>query len=192
MGRARKPVYVLESRPLTPEDLLKLESERGIKPKPLQKLRSTHHALARLLASGMMSDTEVAIICGTTSSRISVLKADPAFQELLTFYRQAIQDKRDIAEADFQTHAAALSVEAIEEMRDRLADDPKDISIDELALMTKVAADRSGNGPASKTTTNVNFNVNLADRLRLARQRADSGMEPVTLSPSHPKVIDHE
>lgn len=185
-------------RPLTAEDLLKLEAERGTRAPPLKALRDSHHAVCRCLATGM-SETETAIVCGTTVSRISVLKADPAFQDLLAFYRREAEAKRQTVAADFFTRAVALQQDALEELRDRLHDSPGEFAVGDLMDLTKLLADRTGNGPQTKST-NVNVNVNLADRLRLARQRVgagapdSSGVESAAgLLPSGaPQVIDHE
>lgn len=190
-GRAAKMVLAENTRPLTAEDLLTLEAERGIKAKPIAKLRDSHHAICRCLASGM-GETQAAIVCGMTPSRISILKADPAFQDLLSFYRTEFEAKRDVAGADFFTRAAALSIDAVEELRDRLHDDPKSFATEDLMDAIKLLADRTGNGPQTKSFATLNVNVNLADRLRLARERVGAGMEPAALSPRPIKVIDHE
>ena len=70
-GRAKKQVRVEVVRELRPEDLILLSMERGIKPKPLQKIRDTHHAVARCIAMGK-KDTETQLITGL-SDRKSVV-----------------------------------------------------------------------------------------------------------------------
>ncbi len=56
-------------------------------------------------------------------------------------------------------------------LAERLEDTPEAIAIDALLDITKLGADRTGFGPASRTT-NVHVHVGLADRLKTARERA--------------------
>jgi hypothetical protein len=165
-GRASAPVLAEVVRPLLAEDLEKLAEHRGTKPGTVVKLRDSHHALARVLANGVRPG-EASIITGYSLASISRLQADPAFQELLAFYREA----KDAAFADLQDRMASLSLDALEELRDRLNDSPQDFSPDALLDMIKVLADRTGHAPQKNTTLNVN--VNLADRLASARRRVE-------------------
>lgn len=167
MGRATRPLTAVQVRPLDECDLALLGEEKGTKPTPLKRLSERHHALARCLASGM-SEGEAAITCGYVGSRVSVLKADPAFQELLAFYRQGVEGKY----LDMHGVLAGLSLDAAVELRERLeADmqaDEKTLSTGQLIELTKLGADRTGFGPQS---SQVNVNVDLAGRLQAARER---------------------
>src|SRR5262245_60849946 len=51
----------------------------------LKRLSDRHHAVARAIASGMQ-DVTIAAMFGYEPSRISLLKADPTFQELVRGY----------------------------------------------------------------------------------------------------------
>lgn len=167
MGRAAKPLSAVQIRDLDEVDVALLAEEKGAKAPPLKRLSERHHALARCLASGM-AEGDAAVTCGYVSSRVSILKADPAFQELLAFYRQDVNVKY----LDMHGVLAGLSLDATMELRERLeADieaDEKKISVGQLIELTKLGADRTGFGPQS---SQVNVNVDLAGRLQAARER---------------------
>lgn len=174
-GRAAKPVMAAVVRPLDSADLVLLGEEKGSKAPALKRLSERHHALARCLASGM-SEANAAITCGYVSSRISILKADPAFQELLAFYRAEVNDKY----LDMHGVLAGLSLDAAMELRERLEDemqaDEKKMSVGHLMEIVKLGADRTGFGPQS-SSTNLNVNVDMASKLEEARKRVAARRE---------------
>lgn len=166
-GRACKPMSAVQVRELDECDIGLLQEEKGSRPPALKRLSERHHALARCLAGGM-EESAAAVTCGYVLSRVSILKADPAFQELLSFYRQSVETKY----LDMHGVLAGLSLDAAMELRERLeidieADDKK-ISVTQLMELTKLGADRTGFGPQS---SQVNVNVDLAGRLQAARER---------------------
>lgn len=166
-GRAAKPISAVLVRELDEADLVLLGEERGVKAAPLKRLSERHHALARCLAQGMTSG-DAAINCGYVASRVSVLQADPAFQELVHFYRQDVNSKY----LDMHGILAGLSIDAAMELRERLEADAeveeKKLSVTALIELTKLGADRTGFGPQS---SQLNVNVDLAGRLEAARKR---------------------
>lgn len=166
-GRAAKPMSAVQVRELDATDIALLQEEKGSKAAPLKRLSERHHALARCLASGM-EPGEAAFTCGYVPSRVSILQADPAFQELLAFYRQSVETKY----LDMHGVLAGLSIDAAMELRERLETDieadEKKISVTQLMELVKVGADRTGFGPQS---SQVNVNVDLAGRLQAARER---------------------
>ena len=85
-GRATKALDAEAVRELGQSDLALLATERHIQPSHVQRLSSRHHALARCVATGMSAE-EASACTGYTSSRISVMKDDPAFAELVSFYQ---------------------------------------------------------------------------------------------------------
>lgn len=169
-GRASKPLHFTEVRALDAGDLVLLQEERGAKPPPLKRLADRHHAIARCLASGM-SESDTAIACGLSSSRVSILKNDPAFKELLQFYR----DETNAQYRDLHERLAGISMDATALLQEQLeadlqADmDNRKLSTGALMQLTQMGADRTGHGPQS--SQNVNVNVNLASRLQAARER---------------------
>jgi hypothetical protein len=166
-GRAPKPIAAVVVRELEKNDLLLLDGEKGSKPSALKRLTERHHALARNIASGMALG-EAAIIQGYSLSRVSILQNDPAFKELLKFYREdAERPFRDL-----HNRLAGMSMDAAEELAARLEEDmqaeDKKISIGQLMEITKLGADRTGFGPQS---SQLNVNVDLSGRLEAARKR---------------------
>lgn len=164
-GRRAKPLEAEVARPLAEADLALLATERGITQAPLKRISERHHALARNLAAGL-SPAQAAAITGMCGSRISVLQGDPAFQELVTFYR----GEKDAAFADMYEQLAGLSKDALLLLRERLEDTPEDFGNGMLLEIVTKLADRSGHGPASRSEVSVN--VNIASRLEEARKRA--------------------
>jgi hypothetical protein len=187
-GRAQRPLTAESVRDLRESDLALLSSERGTRAPPIQKLRDRHHSLARALASGMR-DHEASAITGYSASRISILKADPTFQELLAGY----QSQSDTVFADFVTRASGLAVEAVKELHDRLEEDPESFTHGQLLEVVKTVADRSGNAPVQRSVS-VGVNVDLGDRLAAARRRLQSLDSPGTggRSPMAPNLIEGE
>lgn len=181
-GRKTAAVGAEVLRELTLSDLGLLATERSIQPTHVQRITDRHHALARCLATGM-SATEAGLVTGYTASRISVLRGDPAFEELIAFYRDVKLEKvRDLNEKLTDVASEAASI-----LLDRMDTDPDKLGPDFLLDAVKVGADRTGFGPKQ---TNLNLNVNLGDRMKAARERA-------ALLPSTPRApgaggVSHE
>lgn len=167
-GRAPLKIQAALVRELEPADLELLAQEKGSKVPPLKRLTDRHHALARCLASGMR-EQDAAIACGYAPSRVSILKNDPAFKELLEFYR----DSTEKIYRDMHERLSGLAADAVDELHARIEEDmqqeEKKVSIGQLIEITKLGADRTGHGPQS--THNHNVNVGLASRLENARKR---------------------
>lgn len=158
------------SRSLRPADLDRLAGFRAVTPVPLVKrVSERHHSLARLLAAGVKPG-EAAIILGYHPSRVSILQSDPAFKELMFFYRKNV----DLEYAEVHQRMAGLSKEALAELTERLEQSPEKFSTQALIELLTVLADRTGHGPQT-TTKNLNVNVDLGDRLAAARKRVQLG-----------------
>lgn len=168
-GRAALPLTAEVIRELLPADLVLLEIERGIKAPTVKALRDSHHAIARCVAEGRQN-TETMLITGYSASRISILKSDPAFMELVEFYRSNIEEARSELVTDGIAKVAAIRNDLLEEYHDRLLDKPESFDNDQIESGIKTFSDRSGLGPQSKST-NVNVNVDLAARISAGRQR---------------------
>lgn len=173
-GRPARPVECEIVRHLTEADLAHpgLDAEKGTRPVLIKNLRDSHHALARCLATGM-SAHEASIYTGYTPSRISILKADPTFIELLEFYRTA----PDAPIADLAQRHATIALTSAQLMLERLEGGPDGTEAPSESFIldaAKFAADRTGHGPQTKNT-NLNVNINLAERLAKGRARAELG-----------------
>jgi hypothetical protein len=168
-GRAALPVEAAIVRELDDADMVLLSTERGTKPSNIKRLTERHHNLARNLASGM-TVSDAAVLCGYTTSRVSILQGDPAFKELLDFYREdAARPYRDlhIRLSGIAADAADLLAEKLEADSELEVEERK-VSVGQLVELTKMGADRTGFGPQSST---LNVNVDMAGRLEEARKR---------------------
>lgn len=172
VGRAKRVITAEVVRELEPSDLVHLGAEKGSEPSALKRLSDRHHALARNLASGM-EPGEAGMLCGYVNSRVSILQADPAFKELVEFYRRDVTAQY----RDLHQRLSGLALDAAEELAERLEAEPEKVSIGQLMEITKMGADRTGFGPQS-STTNLNVNVDLASRLQEARKRVASRQLP--------------
>lgn len=137
--------------PIEPQDLIARE-EGGLptsEAPTIAKLRGIHHEIAQLLAQGL-SETEVSAITSYSLSRISILKRDPSFKDLVAFY----QKQKTEQFADVQKRLATLSLDAIGEIQERLAEKPDSISTSQLIELSKVTLDRAGIAlwPRAKTS----------------------------------------
>jgi hypothetical protein len=164
-GRVSRPISGIVLRELDESDLALLQEEKGSTPSHIKRLSERHHALARNLAGGMPPG-EAGIVCGYSASRVSILQDDPAFRELLHFYRADVErEYRGLHEK-----LAGLAHDAAEMLSERMEDEPEKLSIGQLQEIIKLGADRTGFGPQS-SSTNINVNVDLAGRLQRARER---------------------
>jgi hypothetical protein len=189
-ARGRKPLSksleVGETRPLQVEDVV--ASRAGNHPLPtstppsLQKLRSRHHQLAQMLASGL-TDTQVCLALGYSPSRISILKADPAFKELLAYYDK----QHEKLHLDVQERLITLGLDSIEVLQQRLDDDPDEFSARELKEMAEMALDRTGHGKSS--TVSVMHGLDEETHALLKAQHASSRQGTV-LNLSDGEIID--
>lgn len=162
-GRAAKEVEFEVIGPLTGADLALLDGEKGSKPSALKRLGERHHALARLIAEGRRP-SEAAMIMGYDVSRVSILQDDPAFAELVKFYAaDQAQVYRGLHEK-----LAGISSDAMDLIQDRLETVGDKVPLKELRELAQMGADRTGAGP---TSTQVNVNVGIGDRLEAARRR---------------------
>jgi len=184
-GRPAKAITAEFSHELTPEELLLPPVKTQTSPS-LKKLRDTHHALARVLANGM-SEQEASIVTGYSLSRISILKADPQFSSLLEFYREQTIE----SQADFRARMVNVGLEALQELSERLEDDPESFSPGLLKDIVRDMADRTGHAPQRGPTNITQINVGLSDRMARARERAASALGSANGN-AIPVMIEHE
>lgn len=176
-------------RELVEADLAILASTNRESTAPaLTRISERHHALARLIAAGT-SQGDAGIITGYGASTISILMDDSSFKELVEFYKREV----DAEYRGMHAQMAGLGADALDELRRRIEDEPEKMGASFLLdLVTKIA-DRTGHGVATKTTAEVNVTVGLADKMKLARERARAASAPKAEEPMMlditPKVI---
>ena len=171
IGRASTVLDVAVVREIRKSDLELLQVERGTKPQPIAKIRDRHHGLARCLAQGM-KDQEASAITGYSPSRISILKSDPTFEELVSFYKE----NETSSFAEFVQRATTVTLSAMNEIADRLEEIPENFSVGQLLEVSKTFADRIGHAPVQRNIT-ANVNVELGARLASARARVAKMLE---------------
>ena len=145
--------------------LAELLSAPATKPVEIQKLRTTHHELARLLALGL-KDVEISRLTGYSQSRICILKTMPLFQELMAHYSAM----RDGIVADVGVRLRGLSATALEILQEKIEDEGESLSIKDLIAVSELGLDRTGFG---KTSTQVTVSTS-AETLEAIKSRINS------------------
>jgi hypothetical protein len=97
-----------------------------------------------LLAEGRTA-VECSLITGYAQSRISLLQKDPAFKQLLDHYSGVHQE----VYINVHERLAGFSLDALEELQERLETAPEKFSNSELMSMIPLGFDRAGFGPKS-------------------------------------------
>jgi hypothetical protein len=176
-GRAASAVEFEVIGELTEVDLSLLDEEKGSKTPAVKRLSERHHALARHLAAGLKIG-EAAAVCGYDISRVSILKDDPAFKELVKFYTETV----DAAYAGMHETLAGMSLDAALLLRERMEDTPEKMKTAELLEVAKLGADRTGHGPSS--TQKVDVHIGIGDRLEAARKRIAERDRMIDITPT--------
>jgi hypothetical protein len=176
-GQAAEPLHLEVLRELTPEDFDAPTLPR-VGPAPIKAIRQTHHLVARLLAEGR-PNIEVSAITGITQARISSYKQDPAFAELLEYYKVQVQAQY----ANVHERLAAFGFSCLEEAQQRLDEAPEDFSLQELRQWMTATFDRSiapsknataqGSAVAPPVVINVQFHTPEPEGLVIEQERSD-------------------
>lgn len=167
--RLAAPLQVELIRCLTAEDRPLLENPPpvGGGTPVIAELRSSHHSLAQILAKGH-SNEEAALISGYSPSRISILKSDPAFAELLVHY----QTLREQVFVDVLERMKVLGLSTLEELQNRLETKPEGLSNRDLMDMTELllvkgrtglAGAAGGSGPSGSSMPMISVSFVTAD-----------------------------
>jgi len=112
---------------------------------------------------------DAAVFCGYTISRVSILQSDPAFKELLTFYREDAQRPY----RDLHIRLSGLASDASELLQERLELiwnlKSKSVRFRSVSLWSL----EDGRGPHrfGPQATNLNVNVDLAGRPKPSQAR---------------------
>lgn len=152
-GKKAMPLSMEFERELGPSDLpLILEPPpQGAFTPPLARIRNSHHMLARLLAEGK-SGQEASLVTGYAPSRISILQNDPAFAELVVYYKGQVEAKY----LDVHERLAMLGLSSIDELQARLDENPDGFKNRELLELAEFLLDRSVTKDARKVGANSN------------------------------------
>jgi hypothetical protein len=181
-----EPLVFSYVRDLTAEDIDILRNVPvGAAKSSVQRLRYSHHLLARLVASGK-KPAEIASITGHAITTIYRLQTqDPAFRELVAHYAAEAQAQF----LDATGRLAVVGATAVEVLQERLEDSPEDFKNRELLEVAAMAFDRSvapSKGAArgqqgtsgGGVTVNVSFVSPQADEAPLIDVTATPQLEP--------------
>ncbi len=125
----------------------------------VKRLRDSHHALARAIASGMSLQAASAAT-GYSPSRISMLQADPSFRELLDHYRRTKEE----AVIDVEARFLYAGLDSLQSYMEQLEDDPESIPVALRVEAAKIFSAIAGYAAVSRSI-NKNFNFGIGDRL---------------------------
>lgn len=161
------------ARTLTPEDLMALgESGNSVPIPTVKELHASHHKLAQTLAKGA-GNQEAAAITGYSTGRITQLKNDPQFQELLTYYQGLDKEQWVDFQAQMKERLASLSIDTIEVAHRRLLDNPESFSVKDLAQIAELGLDRIGHGKQSNQQVAHVHSID-EEQLRRVREAQDA------------------
>ncbi len=168
-GRPGQVLILEHDRDLRAEDLFRLATDTTIGkvgPSVVQRLKDRHHAIARYLASGRTVG-ETAVLCGLTPQRVGDMeRTDPAFQELLAYYRDQIMVSGVDEAQEFRGKLHDVGRASLEEIQIRLHDDETraKMSVEELRRLSEMALDRTSAPPRTaqptvNQPTKITFNM---------------------------------
>lgn len=187
-GRALAWAFVRE---LSQDDLAMLSAARGSVAKPLARIRDSHHRLARALASGM-SNIQAGAVCGFSQSRVSILKQDQQFLDLIEVYRKS--DRQEFLEyQDIALGNMIRSERLLEDSLQHLADSEAPLALSEVRPLLEIISDRADRFGYPKKTANLNLNVDFAGQLSAARKRSGLVLEATPLpAPASQEPVSDE
>lgn len=133
---SRERLVVAVVRPLVEADLPAIANPPpvGSKVQTVQALRTSHHQLAQLLAEGKEL-AEISRVTGYSTTWISNLQTDPAFNELIAYYSA----QRDLVFIDAQERMKVLGLDAAGELHTRLHEKAQEFSNRELMEVIELA-----------------------------------------------------
>ena len=169
-GSVPDPIPIGQPVPLIASDLERLRSNRHVASSP-QRLRDSHHMIARLAAMGVRP-FKIAEQVGYSYQRVQTLLASPAMIELIAQYRIKVDEEFVEGADQFFTLATQNMLAAERHIADHIAelDETGELLPVRTALaISRDAADRFGYG---KKTQNLNINVDFAAQLERAIQRS--------------------
>jgi hypothetical protein len=166
-GKPAKFPAINSVRELTPTDLQNFKPGRD---STVQKFRDSHHRLARLIALGLKTH-EVAEASGYSITHISILKSDPAFQDLVATYRDQVDATYRDEVAEYYANVAANRTAAARLINDALSiAEPGDIPLRTLVAIHADAADRTGFGKRQTVDVNIDFASQLDKAIKRVQE----------------------
>ena len=159
-GKTAPPLLADYGRDLTAEDIVRTQTEPSPNAAavPLKQIRAQHHTIARLLAQGLALE-EISIQTGFSPSRISTLRDDPQFSELLAYYTGIERAGYERHRADMHERLAELGFTSVEMLHEQLLDNPERFETKPELLLSIITAvsDRTGHGKSSNVQHSHSF-----------------------------------
>lgn len=131
-------------RELTLDDISQLNGGGKLGPRPIKEIRAIHHRIAQLTAKGH-SHNFISELTGTSPARQTVLKNDPAFADLVSYYKDQMAETTIEDGQRIQEKLKVAAETALDELSDRLYDDEarKAMPLSELRKIVELGADRT-------------------------------------------------
>jgi hypothetical protein len=119
-------------------------------------LRSGHHKLAQLIASGI-KPIDASYITGRSVNSIYSLQQDPAFNELCAHYRSM----EEVKEADVLDRVTRIGFLASEILQERLEESPEKFSNSELRQLLELVAAKDGAARSTRDAPSLAVSINF-------------------------------
>lgn len=153
-SRVAKPIRLGPIRELTAAETATLREPRSRTMSTVDKLRDSHHEVALLFSMGM-SEAEVSAITGYSHTRLSTLRNNPAFAELIAQKRGSME--AEVVDARAASLVRKIQLNAAAERHLLQAIDDADAAGETLPIKTSLAlvsdmSDRIGLGKHSTVT----------------------------------------
>ena len=181
-GAIASPIPIGQPLPLVAADLEKLKAPRYVASTP-QRLRDSHHMIARLAAAGLRPG-QIATQTGYSRERVTALLSSPAMDELVALYRLKVDEAFVENQDSYFTIATSNMLAAERHIADAIAEADEAgelIPIRTALAISRDAADRFGYG---KKTQNLNINVDFAAQLERAIARSGKQIDSVPVPAS--------
>lgn len=172
--RASRDLVIEVLREVTDADRAMLASLDGVTgtsgTATIKRLRDSHHRAAKAFALGW-NMTQVGHHTGYSISRLSVLKADKSFQDLIEVYRKAGTDEL-LEYSDVATGNMIRGEMIVQDTLQDIIDREAPLTLTELRPVLDIIHARQDRFGYPKQAVNHNVNHDFAGRLQAARQRS--------------------
>jgi len=159
--------------PLSAEDATLPAPTSETKQPPLRRITERHKQLARILALGTPNNVAAALT-GMTAPRVSVLRSDPSFKELIAYYSGQADEQFVSHQEQIYEKLSLVSKMAADKLLDFLEEDGTDgepLTMEQVQSVLTSGVDRLGFSPKAQTPKSNNVNVDIAVRMERAQER---------------------
>jgi hypothetical protein len=165
----KQKLFSNKTRDLTETDIdLMNGTSLNSKTPSILHIKTVHHQAASLIASGMRM-VDVSAATGLCQSRLSILKNDPSFKDLLEHYSGEVREEETEVRkslTQIKERILSLSSEALETLIQRIEEHPDEISTRDLGEIAKLALDRGGFAPVTKISKEIGLSPAILDTIK--------------------------